>query len=77
MGVHGEKIFLRLSDQDRKSFLKQDQAQRFEPIPGRIMKEYVVLPQWMLEKTQQLDVWIKRSLAYASGLSSKLGRKST
>lgn len=48
-GVHEENIFLRLSEQDREAFLKPNQARKFEPMPGRTMKEYVVVPPWMLE----------------------------
>ncbi len=76
MGVHGEKsIFLRLSDRDREEFLKLDEAKRFEPMPGRIMKEYVVIPQWMLENRVLLNDWVKKSLTYVSSLPPKVRKK--
>ena len=76
MGVHGENsIILRLSEADRKEFLKLEEAQRFEPMPGRIMKEYVVFPSWMLENRVILDDWIKKSIFHVSSLPPKIKKK--
>ena len=49
MGLHQEYMFLRLSKNDRETSLELDQASQFEPMPGRIMREYVVVPSWMLK----------------------------
>jgi hypothetical protein len=42
----------------------------FEPMPGRVMKEYVVVPKEMT-KSSDLKTWIDKSLAYVSGLPPK------
>ncbi len=43
MGLYQKGLFLRLSEQDREMFLQLEQAQRFEPMPGRSIEEYVVV----------------------------------
>ena len=75
MGLYQEGLFLRLSEQDRERFLQLEKAQRFEPMPGRIMKEYVVVPSWMIKETTLLQDWVKRSLEYVSGLPPKVKKK--
>lgn len=75
MGVHQDDIFIRLSDFDREEFLHLDQARRFEPMPGRVMKEYVVLPVWLLDNPAELDEWIGKSLTHVSNLPPKAKKK--
>ena len=75
MGLNQENMFLRLSREDRKTFLELDQASQFEPMPGRIMREYVVVPLWMQKNVEELKEWISKSLVYASSLPSKPKKK--
>jgi len=77
MGLHQESLILRLSEKDRTSFLKINGASVFEPMPGRPMREYVVVPSSMLEEVAALAKWIRRSLDYASSIPPKSARKST
>jgi TfoX/Sxy family transcriptional regulator of competence genes len=71
MGLHQEALILRLSDDDRESFLKIDGASVFEPMPGRPMREYVVVPSPMVDRETSLAGWIRRSLEYATAIPSK------
>jgi len=71
MGVHQQNIFIRLPEQDRAEFLKLNEARLFEPMPGRPMKEYVVVPIWLLEEPIELEEWIEKSLAYVSEMPPK------
>jgi TfoX/Sxy family transcriptional regulator of competence genes len=73
MGLHGNNMILRLSEKDRTDFAELG-AKPFEPMPGRIMKEYVIVPKDIL-KSHGLKVWIDRSLAYASNLPPKQKKK--
>jgi len=75
MGLFYENIFLRLSEQDRETFLQIEQAKRFEPTPGRIMKEYAIVPSWMTKDMTLLQEWIKKSLTYAFSLPPKIKKK--
>jgi TfoX/Sxy family transcriptional regulator of competence genes len=72
MGVHGNSIILRLSDDEKKEFLKLKSAKQFEPVPGRLMKEYVVFPEWMFEDRFILNIWVEKSFEYVSYLPAKL-----
>jgi hypothetical protein len=76
MGLHGEtSLILRLSEPDRATFLQLEQATAFEPMPGRVMKEYVVAPPWMLDDPARLEPWIGKSLTYSSALQPKAKKK--
>lgn len=71
MGLHNNRIILRLSEADRARFLKLEGASIFEPMAGRPMREYVVVPQGLVEEKAKLKQWIERSLAYVGGLPAK------
>jgi TfoX/Sxy family transcriptional regulator of competence genes len=75
LGTFEESVFIRLSEPDRQEFLNLSQAKKFEPIPGRIMKEYVIVPPWLLEKKEELNRWIQKSLDYVSSLPPKIKKK--
>ena len=70
-GVHQENIMIRLSEADREAFLALDGAARFEPMPGRPMREYVVAPQLMIDSPDELVGWLEKSYAYAKTLPPK------
>lgn len=72
MGLYQESLFLRLSEEDREEFLELKQASQFEPMPGRIMKEYVTVPPPMLEDSEQMKKWSSKSLNYVSSLPPKV-----
>jgi len=46
-------------------------AKQFEPMPGRVMREYVVVPKVLLNAPEQLHAWVEKSLAYVSSLPAK------
>jgi TfoX/Sxy family transcriptional regulator of competence genes len=71
-GVHQDNIFIRLSENDRNEFLgKYKEAVTFEPMKGRKMKEYVVVPPSVYENDGVFFQWIKRSLNYTMALPPK------
>ena len=75
MGVHGDSVILRLPENHKIEFLKLKSAKQFEPMPGRPMKEYVVIPDWMYDDKPVLNSWIDRSFEYTSALPFKLKGK--
>jgi TfoX/Sxy family transcriptional regulator of competence genes len=75
MGVYGDDLFLRLSEGDRAELLKVKGAALFEPMKGRPMKEYVVVPRSWARDTSKLKPWVKRSLEWSSGLPAKKPKK--
>jgi TfoX/Sxy family transcriptional regulator of competence genes len=73
-GLHEAGLVFRLPDGHRAEFLQLKGAEQFEPMPGRVMREYVVVPKMLLETPEQLQEWVAVSLAYVSSLPAK-GKK--
>ena len=73
-GVLGKDLFVRLSETDRAKASKIPGFDAFEPVPGRPMREYFVLPRSILEDRTQLRQWVARSVSYASSLPPKKPR---
>ena len=80
LGVFGDAVFVRLSEDDRAIALGLDGAHLFEPMPGRPMREYVVLPVEVLNDAAKAGPWIERSVKYARAIgptkTKKRGRPS-
>jgi len=75
-GVHQDSIMIRLSEQDRNSiFVEVDGVVPFEPMEGRIMKEYVVLPESIYFDDEKFKPWLERSFAYAMSIPEKKQKK--
>jgi TfoX/Sxy family transcriptional regulator of competence genes len=72
LALFGWQVAVRLSDEDRPQLLKQSGTSAFEPMPGRAMKEYVVLPEAWRKKRKLAEDWVERSFAWASGLPPKV-----
>ena len=70
-GLHEAGMVLRLSDEERAEFLRLKGAEQFEPMPGRVMREYVVVPSELLNSPDQLREWVEKSLGYVSSLPAK------
>ena len=70
-GLFEDSVFLRLSSEDRTEIQQQEKAAPFEPLPGRVMKEYVVLKPPILQDKGVFLSWFEKSREYASGLPSK------
>ena len=69
MRLHEDSLILRLADADTAEFLSRYPASVFEPMPGRPMKEYVVVPPTLVNDA--VEDWVRRSLAYAGQLPAK------
>ena len=70
-GLHQDNVILRLSADDRSHFLQLKGARVFEPMPGRPMREYVVVPPSILKSDKRLNAWLGKALAYAKALPPK------
>jgi TfoX/Sxy family transcriptional regulator of competence genes len=77
-GLFAKQFFLRLSESDRGELLRIEGASEFDPMGGRPMREYVVLPDSMLEDPNGLQSWLARSIGYTTSLPPKtVGGKSS
>jgi TfoX/Sxy family transcriptional regulator of competence genes len=71
MGLFEESLFLRLPEDARAAFLKSPGAAVFEPMSGRKMREYVIVPTELIATPACLPKWVDSSLAYAGSLPAK------
>jgi TfoX/Sxy family transcriptional regulator of competence genes len=68
------RLAIRLPDDKREEFVKKYKTTLFEAY-GCVMKEYVAVPDAMLENTKELKKYLEFSYAYAKTLKAKASRK--
>jgi TfoX/Sxy family transcriptional regulator of competence genes len=76
MSLHQEDMILRLPDKSRTELLAIEGARLFEPMPGRPMREYVVVPVSIVHDPEKLGQWVSKALEYATSLQPKTKKKS-
>ena len=55
MGLHQENMILRLPEEHRTELLAIEGASLLEPMPGRPMREYVVVPLSIVQNPEKLS----------------------
>ena len=75
MGLHQDSLILRLAEADRAEFIGRYDAAPFEPMPGRPMKEYVVVPPALVDDDDAIGEWVRRSRTCAEQLPAKKPKK--
>lgn len=70
-GTYQDKVVVRLPEAGRSRATKSAGAAPFEPMPGRPMKEYVVLPGSVVARRATLAKWIDEAREYALTLPAK------
>jgi TfoX/Sxy family transcriptional regulator of competence genes len=74
-GLFGDDLFVRVSDEDQAKLRKQG-GKAFEPMPGRAMTGYVVVPAGWQKKPDATRAWIVTALSWSRALPAK-GAKAT
>jgi len=69
-----DQFALRLSPDDCAAFGAQFGECMFAPMPGRVMRNYVTLPDMLLAEAQPRSEWIGRALRNALALPPKAPR---
>ena len=69
-GLHQDRWVIRLPDEARAELASAGGAP-FEPMPGRPMREYLVIPGSILADADALAGWLERSRTYTEGLPAK------
>ena len=69
-GLFGEDLFVRLPDSEAAA-IKQQGGKPFEPMPGRAMTGYVMVPSTWQKKPEPVRVWIKRALVLTKSMPAK------
>jgi TfoX/Sxy family transcriptional regulator of competence genes len=70
-GLHQDVVLVRLSDAERQALLAQG-GRNFEPMPGRVMKNYLLLPEASDGPT--LSLWLRKAFDHTSQLPAKASR---
>ena len=71
-GTYQDKIVVRLGEEPTIAGAKT--AKPFEPMPGRPMREYVVVPDAVVKSPANLRAWVAQAQAYAKKLPAKKAR---
>src|SRR6266851_5072012 len=74
-GLLGEDLFVRVSDADQAKIRKQG-GRAFEPMPGRAMTGYVVVPAGWQKKPDATRAFVVTALSWSRGLPAKDKSKS-
>jgi len=74
-GILGTDLFLRLSIEDQKELLKNKGASVLEPMKGKPMKDYAVIPKSWRDHPENVRSWILKSLEWSSKLPPKKAKK--
>ncbi|MGD2253969.1 MAG: TfoX/Sxy family protein [Anaerolineales bacterium] len=70
-GLHQESMIVKLPADNRAELLSLEGARPFEPMPGRTMGEFVVLPPSVLASPSKLRLWLQRSFDYVASMPPK------
>jgi len=70
-GLFADSMFVRLAEEQRHLLLAVEGAHMLEPMPGRAMREYVVVPASILHDDTQLRSWMDHAFEFALALPPK------
>lgn len=72
IGAFQDDLYLRLSDLERgKITARHKDIKPFEPMPGRKMKEYLIIPADIYKNNRVFSGMLKKSVEYVSSLPPK------
>lgn len=70
-GLHQDRVIVRLPEKRRDEALARNDAKVFEPMKGRVMREYVALADASSAIPRDLKAWLAEAFAYTAGLPPK------
>lgn len=70
-GLHGQSMIVRLGPADRERLLREPGTHLFEPMPGRPMKEYVVVSDAILADDWRIAPWVAAATDFVRTLPPK------
>lgn len=74
-GLFENRLILKLPAEPRSELLKLPGAARFEPVPGRTMGEFVVVPPSFARNRARLKPWLESAYAYVKSFPPKTRKK--
>lgn len=73
--LYREEVVLKLSPKHRAEFLKLPGCRPFEPRPGRVMGDFVLMPPALSADAKTLAAWIARARKHVASLPPKETKK--
>jgi TfoX/Sxy family transcriptional regulator of competence genes len=75
MGLFEDRMILRLPAELREELMQLHGGRLFAPMAGRVMKEYVQLPEPLMHDREQLSSWVAKALVYGESLEPKTAKR--
>ena len=75
MSLFEESLLLRLGERDRAELLGMRGARTFEPMPGRPMREYVLVPPDVVADDEAMGEWVERAVGFVGAMPAKATKK--
>ena len=69
--LFGDHWVMRLPDDERAELMKLEGSGQFEPMPGRPMKGFAIVPPSIVADDASLDGWLGRAFAHARSMTAK------
>jgi TfoX/Sxy family transcriptional regulator of competence genes len=74
MGLFEDSMILRLPPELRDELIQRHGAKHFAPMAGRVMKEYVALPESLIRDRENLCDWVAKALVHGESLEPKAAK---
>src|ERR1700730_8469929 len=74
MGLFEDSMILRLPPELRDELIQRHGAKLFAPMAGRVMKEYVALPESLIRDREKLCAWVAKALVHGESLEPKAAK---
>ncbi len=70
-GIYRDLLWVRLSPEDREALLAEPGARPYEPIPGNMSTDSVVVPRAWLGEPDRIAPWVARAMTYVQTLGPR------
>lgn len=70
-GTFGKELMVRLAEEDRRKLVETKVTSLFEPMKGRPMKEYILVPRAWMKQEDIVRRWMSKSFTWAAMLPPK------
>ena len=74
MGLFEDSMILRLPPELRDELIRLHGVKLFAPMAGRVMKEYVALPESLVRDREKLSAWVAKALVHGESLEPKAAK---
>ncbi len=76
IGAFGAGLFLRIDPKEQEAvFKKYKETGKFEPMPGRVMKEYIMAGESIYRNKKKFGELLSKALNYTASLPPKVKKK--